>query len=145
MKRPHPPTHQPEIIETSAKCRVCGGVIVQQYGYVFDASMGPMIIGPGYRDQVRRVVKGVYCRDCRIAYFDVPSETNKGILARLGWATASVYRSAQYRSGTVPDVVPLAARSLGRYWVSAKVKTEIRSRPRSCIGPLSTAALSAVG
>lgn len=55
-----------EIAETWARCVVCKGRIVGKFEMAFDATIGPLIIGPGSRNQYRRVLKGYHCSNCKI-------------------------------------------------------------------------------
>ena len=49
-------------------CRVCGGDVMEKIVTKFDPKMGPMIIGPGSRQQFYDVREGYYCQSCGIKY-----------------------------------------------------------------------------
>lgn len=58
-------------------CRVCNGVVTETYNRQYDASTGPMIIGPGSAHQFRWVSSGLGCVDCGIAYQKIPPGTER--------------------------------------------------------------------
>lgn len=54
------------------ECRVCKGGIVEKTFIRFDSMTGPPIIGPGSRQQFKKVSDGYYCKKCGIKYEFVP-------------------------------------------------------------------------
>jgi len=59
-------------IKTDGKCIVCGGEIVGEIIKEFDPKMGPLIIGPGSKQQFHNVDKGFHCKQCGLKYKFVP-------------------------------------------------------------------------
>ena len=53
---------------TGKRCRYCGGMIVEKIVKKFDSTTGPMIIGPGSKNQFRKVSKGLHCQSCGLKY-----------------------------------------------------------------------------
>ena len=62
--------------KTEGKCVYCGGDIVEEIIKTFDPTMGPMIIGPGSKNQFRETSEGFYCQNCGLKYKFVPKKTN---------------------------------------------------------------------
>lgn len=58
--------------KTEGKCRPCGGNIVEKINREYDPALGPMVIGPGSRHQIREVSKGFHCEQCGLKYEFVP-------------------------------------------------------------------------
>lgn len=55
-------------------CVFCGGKVTEDFVQKFDASSGPMIIGPGSRDQFYWASTGLGCIDCGLAYKKLPKQ-----------------------------------------------------------------------
>lgn len=60
--------------EAKGKCVVCKGKLIEKVVRKFDATMGPMIIGPGSRNQFREESEGFYCLNCGLKYEFVPEQ-----------------------------------------------------------------------
>ena len=58
------------------KCRVCGGVVTETYSKQYDPRSGPMIYGPGSRNQYNWTSSGLYCQDCGLSYHKLPKNDN---------------------------------------------------------------------
>jgi predicted RNA-binding Zn-ribbon protein involved in translation (DUF1610 family) len=58
------------------KCIVCGGDIVEEIVSKFNPIHGPMIIGPGSRQQFHDVSEGYHCSSCGLKY-EFPPKTEK--------------------------------------------------------------------
>lgn len=56
-------------------CKVCGSPAKPDVSMQYDPSSGPMIFGPGSRNQIKRVHKGFYCinKECGILYKWAPA------------------------------------------------------------------------
>jgi len=57
---------------TGSHCKVCDGEIVEVITYKYDPKTGPLIIGPGSKQQYRKVRHGFHCKKCGIVYAFVP-------------------------------------------------------------------------
>ena len=57
---------------TDGKCVVCEGEIVEVIEKEFDPMSGPLIIGPGSRQQFHNVSKGYHCKKCGLKYAFIP-------------------------------------------------------------------------
>jgi len=57
---------------TKDSCGCCGGIIVEKIVKEFDPRTGPLIFGPGSRDQHREVSKGFHCKICGVKYEFIP-------------------------------------------------------------------------
>lgn len=49
-------------------CKVCKGDVVEKIVIKFDPLSGPPIIGPGSKDQYKKVIEGFYCKNCGLKY-----------------------------------------------------------------------------
>jgi len=59
--------------EPDGECVVCHGPLVVNETREFDPRLGPLIIGPGSRNQYSTVHHGWYCEWCGIRYHHLPS------------------------------------------------------------------------
>lgn len=73
MKRREEDDGAPKVVD---KCSACGGDVVEETRREYDPSLGPPIIGPGYRHQQRRVT-AFYCADCGLVYRRPPKQMKK--------------------------------------------------------------------
>lgn len=58
----------------TGKCVVCDGELTETFHKQFDASHGPLIIGPGSAYQFYWASSGLYCTDCGLKYQNVPKK-----------------------------------------------------------------------
>ena len=58
--------------KTGKPCVVCRCEIVETFLMKFDSRHGPLIIGPGSRNQFSRVSNGLHCSGCGIKYAKLP-------------------------------------------------------------------------
>ena len=58
--------------KTKGKCVVCKGTLIEKIVRKFDASMGPVIIGPGSKNQYYEESEGFHCEDCGLKYEFIP-------------------------------------------------------------------------
>lgn len=56
------------------RCRVCKGDITENIVRRFNPMSGPMVFGPGSRQQLVNSHEGYYCTKCGISYEFVPGE-----------------------------------------------------------------------
>jgi len=61
-----------EIRITNSECLACKSAIVEKIVSEFDPMSGPLIFGPGSRQQFRKVSKGFYCKQCGLKYEFAP-------------------------------------------------------------------------
>lgn len=54
-------------------CAVCGGELTEKFHRQFDATSGPMIIGPGSAYQFFWASSGLYCQGCGLKYQHAPN------------------------------------------------------------------------
>lgn len=64
---------------TEGKCVVCNGMIVEKVVRRFNPMSGPLIIGPGSRQQFHEVSEGFYCQDCGLMYKFPPVPKKKPV------------------------------------------------------------------
>lgn len=57
---------------TKGKCVFCGGMIVEKIARKFNPVAGPLIIGPGGKNQFHEVSEGFYCQHCGLKYEFIP-------------------------------------------------------------------------
>jgi RNase P subunit RPR2 len=53
-------------------CKVCSGVVTEEFYRKFDATNGPLVIGPGSKSQFYWASKGLHCADCGLLYYKLP-------------------------------------------------------------------------
>ena len=58
--------------DVKGKCVVCKGPLIEKVVRKFDATTGPMIIGPGSRNQFRNELEGFHCMNCGLKYEFIP-------------------------------------------------------------------------
>jgi hypothetical protein len=67
---PHKYPPKPRVGE----CVYCGGTVTESFYRKFKASSGPLIIGPGSRDQHYWASDGLGCIKCGLAYKTLPKK-----------------------------------------------------------------------
>lgn len=74
--------------ETPDLCKVYGGTLVPDVTREFDATTGPIAVGPASAGQFREVRHGYYCENCGLKYKfppgkrppkPVPSDTDESL------------------------------------------------------------------
>jgi len=60
----------------TGKCVVCPGELTEKFHKQFDATSGPMIIGPGSAYQFYWASSGLYCMECGLKYQHAPKNVN---------------------------------------------------------------------
>lgn len=58
--------------EVCGECFFCGGQIIEDIVTEYNPITGPIIFGPGSKNQFRNVHKGFYCWKCGLMYKFVP-------------------------------------------------------------------------
>lgn len=63
-------TRDVDVEQTGKACRIpgCAGAIVRKYARRYDATSGPVIIGPGSKDQYYKALAATYCETCKVMY-----------------------------------------------------------------------------
>lgn len=56
------------------KCKICGGKVTESFFRRYIPETGPIIIGPGSKNQFTWSSTGLGCEDCGIAYRKLPNE-----------------------------------------------------------------------
>jgi len=71
------PREESEEKEIVGSCMVCKGDIIKDVATEFNPMSGPLIIGPGSRQQFSEVLRGYYCTGCGLKYQFPPQAITK--------------------------------------------------------------------
>ena len=79
-RRKEEAANAPGVFKTGSRCS-CGGDIVLHREHRYDPSTGPMIFGPGSKNQIRKY-ESLYCDACGLKYQKLPKEKSHALQKR---------------------------------------------------------------